>query len=264
MQIVAQYAAMDKRIRMLENEQNMGTMQTRERGYIEARGTFVFFIDSDDTIRPYAIERLYQQQQVADADIVAGGHVYHHCNGKKRDIPAALPFGDTPEATLRSMLRGYFPLAITSKLIRRSLLTDYPYKVFPHMIISEDSCMLYQLVARASRIACVDFPIYDNADNAASSTHQTFTLTHIENILITRIVMCEVCAPYPSLAEDLDRSITFTVLRIYCYRFPKATLQQLFAKYGLTRYGSWWHGWKVLTLRQFVGTFISAIIKRQA
>ena len=124
--------------------------------------------------------------------------------------------------------------------------------------------MLFQLVARAARIACMNSPVYDCTDNEASSTHQTFTLSHVENILTTRRVMCDICASYPSLANDLDRSVTFTVLRLYCYPFPKATLQTIIAQYGLSRYGSWRHGWKVLTLRQFVGTFISAIIKRQA
>ena len=264
MQIVARYAAADPRLRVLENERNMGTMQTRERGYREARGTFVFFLDADDTIRPQAIERLLRRQQATGADIVAGAFVYHKRGGAQRHIPAALPYGDTAEATLRAMLRGDFPLSLCAKLIRRSLLTDHTYQVFPHMIISEDCCMLFQLVARAARIACIDSPVYDCTDNEASSTHQTFTLSHVENILTTRRVMCDICAPYPSLVNDLDRSVTFTVLRLYCHPFPKATLQKLIAQYGLSHYGSWRHGWKVLTLRQFVGTFISAIIKRQA
>lgn len=264
MQIVARYAAADPRLRVLENERNMGTMQTRERGYREAHGTFVFFLDADDTIRPQTIERLLRRQQATDADIVAGAFVYHKRGGAQRHIPAALPYGDTPEATLRAMLRGDFPLSLCAKLIRRSLLTDHTYQVFPHMIISEDCCMLFQLVARAERIACMDSPVYDCTDNESSSTHQTFTLSHVENILTTRRVMCDICASYPSLVNDLDQSITFTVLRLYCHPFPKATLQKLIAQYGLSHYGSWRHGWKVLTLRQFVGTFISAIIKRQA
>ena len=264
MRIVARYASADPRIRVLENERNMGSMQTRERGYREARGTFVFFLDADDTIRPQTIERLLQLQQGTGADIVAGAFVYHKRDGAQRNISAALPFGDTAEATLRAMLRGNFPLSMCAKLIRRSLLTDHAYQVFPHMIISEDCCMLFQLVARAARIACMDSPVYDCTDNEASSTHQTFTLSHVENILTTRRVMCDICAPYPSLANDLDRNITFTVLRLYCYPFPKATLRKLIAQYGLSRYGSWCHGWKVLSLRQFVGTYISALIKRQA
>ena len=63
MKVVAHYAAKDSRIRVLENGQNMGTMKTRERGYREARGLFVFFMDADDTIRPHAIEQLLQKQK---------------------------------------------------------------------------------------------------------------------------------------------------------------------------------------------------------
>ena len=264
MKVVAHYAAKDARIRVLENGQNMGTMKTRERGYREARGLFVFFMDADDTIRPHAIEQLLQKQKETNADIVSGAFVYHKRGGGRFSIPAALPFGYTAEATLRAMLHGDFPLSLCAKLIRRSLLTDHAYQVFPHMVVSEDCCMLFQLVDRAACVACIDSPIYDCTDNEASSTHQTFTLTHIENILTTRKVMCETCAPYPSLAEDLDRNVTFTILRLYCYPFPKETLRKLFEKYGLSRYGTWSHGWEVLSLRQFIGTYISALIKRQA
>ena len=264
MQIVAQYAAKDSRVRVVENPQNMGTMKTRERGYQEARGEFVLFQDSDDTMQPYSIECLLQKQRETDADLVAGTLIFHKREGGTIENRAALPYGNTPEATIKSILKYQFPIGICAKLIRRSLLMDNDYQNFPHMTISEDACFLFQLVSKAKKIACVDKVIVDNRDNPTSVTHKTYTLAQIGNILQAWSVIVKVCEHYPDIAADLDRSVTFTVLRLYCYPFPKATLQKLIAQYGLSRYGSWCHGWKVLTLRQFVGTFISAIIKRQA
>ena len=119
MQSVARYAAADPRLRVLENERNMGTMQTRERGYREAHGTFVFFLDADDTIRPQAIEQLLRQQKGTDADIVAGAFVYHKQGGGRLSaeplcethspFPAHGPYlsGLSPHDYLRGLLHAF-------------------------------------------------------------------------------------------------------------------------------------------------------------
>ena len=93
MKVVAHYAAKDARIRVLENGQNMGTMKTRERGYREARGLFVFFMDADDTIRPHAIEQLLQKQKETNADLVCHGYKRIACDTVLNDISVSEKIG---------------------------------------------------------------------------------------------------------------------------------------------------------------------------
>lgn len=68
--VLARYAANDSRIHVLHQE-NAGPSKARNHGLSQARGSYVWFVDADDTISETALERL--QEQVAlhnEPDIV--------------------------------------------------------------------------------------------------------------------------------------------------------------------------------------------------
>lgn len=54
--IIQDYAARDKRIKTLVNEQNSATLITRKRGVMAATGRYLMFLDSDDYMAPNACE----------------------------------------------------------------------------------------------------------------------------------------------------------------------------------------------------------------
>lgn len=67
--ILEQYAARDKRIRIVMNQQNYGLSYTRNTGINLANGEYICFIDSDDIIDSNFLEVLLQQIQDYNADI---------------------------------------------------------------------------------------------------------------------------------------------------------------------------------------------------
>lgn len=262
MAIVEQYAAKDTRIRVVENAKNSGTMQTRGNGCKEAKGEFIFNLDADDTIRPNALEILMKKQIETNADIVVGGLVFHKANGSVIEYRAKMPSSMAVEDTLHALVREDVPISVCAKLIRRSLLTDNEYRYFPNMVIREDTCLIFQMVFFAKCIAYINEFVYDCADNPNSCTHVRYTILEIENIITSRRLMLDVCKPYPQLMSDLDSVVTFSLLRLYCHPVPKKEIKKLLVKYGLENYATWCHGWKVLTLRRFLSTYISALLKR--
>lgn len=65
-----------KDIRIVSQSQNMGVGHARNRLVDEARGQYLYFIDSDDTIIPNAIELLYDNAIKYRAEIVYGSYEY--------------------------------------------------------------------------------------------------------------------------------------------------------------------------------------------
>ena len=58
--VLKAYAERDLRIQILVNEENRGLSYTRNRGLDVARGKYILFVDSDDMLKPEALEKLYQ------------------------------------------------------------------------------------------------------------------------------------------------------------------------------------------------------------
>ena len=68
-EIMRDYAKKDSRIKIL-SQHNQGISISRNNGIERAQGEYIFFLDSDDTIEPNAIETLYKRAHQTQADIV--------------------------------------------------------------------------------------------------------------------------------------------------------------------------------------------------
>lgn len=68
--ILARYTAGDARIRVMSQE-NAGPSKARNRGLSQARGSYVWFVDADDSIAATALERLKEQVELSnEPDVV--------------------------------------------------------------------------------------------------------------------------------------------------------------------------------------------------
>lgn len=67
-QLCDEYALRDKRVKVIHKE-NGGVSSARNVGIDAARGQFIWFVDSDDYIEEFALEKLYEEQNKEYADI---------------------------------------------------------------------------------------------------------------------------------------------------------------------------------------------------
>ena len=67
--ILADYAARDARVRVIDLKQNSGQGVARNVGFEASRGRYAYFLDSDDMVAPEALEQLVMR---ADADELDG------------------------------------------------------------------------------------------------------------------------------------------------------------------------------------------------
>ena len=53
----------NKKVRIFRNKKNLGSGRTRNLEIKDARGKYIWFVDSDDAVVPNALEKLYNASQ---------------------------------------------------------------------------------------------------------------------------------------------------------------------------------------------------------
>jgi glycosyltransferase involved in cell wall biosynthesis len=75
----------DSRIILIRHEKNQGAYMARYTGLIYATGDYVLFLDSDDTLKPYACKLLSRFIQKTRSDIIQFG--YEEIPGRRKVFP---------------------------------------------------------------------------------------------------------------------------------------------------------------------------------
>lgn len=140
--------------RILHRQKNGGLSAARNTGLNEAKGEFVYFLDSDDYITPNCIESLVEvAKYFPKVEIVQGGIV----NTKGTIIYDSTRF-KTPQlledrkAIYSKLVFGELPVSSWNKLIRRDFLKENSID-FYEGVIHEDVDFLYKLAAHVTSFA---------------------------------------------------------------------------------------------------------------
>lgn len=78
--ICDRFAALDARVQVLHLSENVGLSYARNAGLSKAAGTYVSFMDSDDTIEPTVLQEVYASLEANDADMVVFGLKEDYCD----------------------------------------------------------------------------------------------------------------------------------------------------------------------------------------
>lgn len=145
-------------IRVIHQE-NKGPGGARNTGLEAARGDYVFFVDSDDTIALNALKRLSEEIDRTHADIYTFHMASHDGTGPKTPMKVSICEGsvirlaDHPEALLS------IP-AIWARIWRRDLFTHMDIRFPDRVWIGEDLRTTTKLLASASTIAMLSDTLY--------------------------------------------------------------------------------------------------------
>jgi CDP-glycerol glycerophosphotransferase len=163
-QVAAKLAAESPRVRSLRLERNSGGCSApRNEGIEQARGRYVMFLDSDDTLDRHACLNLLQTAEETGADLVSGVcvRVLHNRSGLIENVPW------WPEmyaerrvldgvAQMPDLLRDTLS---TNKLYRRGLLEEHELR-FPVGFHYEDLLFSAKAYLAADRIALIPQTVY--------------------------------------------------------------------------------------------------------
>ena len=165
-EILTAYALKDSRIRIIHQE-NQGPGKTRNHGLELAAGEYIIFVDSDDYIKPMALESICRAGYAQDADIVLYDGDKFDAVTRKRIrtthflrvdlLPKDLEIvsvQDCPETIFQLTSPGPWSRAVRRELIEREKLC------FSDLKNSEDLFFSYSAMATAERIAFVPQKLY--------------------------------------------------------------------------------------------------------
>ena len=140
-------------IRVIHQE-NQGLGMARNAGVALARGEYVAFLDSDDTIEPDMLQVMYEKAKEGDYDLVMCDVRICYVEENREVVVSTYPREELDLADY--IAHGNNITYSVNKLYRRSLWEENRYE----KMLFEDIALIPSLVTRYPRIAYVPQPFY--------------------------------------------------------------------------------------------------------
>lgn len=163
------------RFRLLKHDRNRGLSAVRNTGLQNAVGDYVFFIDSDDYLKPDSFHYFCDNlEKYPDIDMVVGN--VEKCEEGDtliRDIQEPYLIDDC-NVFFSRMLHHQIYLYAWNKMIRRDLLMEHRI-LFEQGILYEDQSWSYLLFSHLSSVLLLPEVTYVYENNPSSIINTTFT-----------------------------------------------------------------------------------------
>lgn len=188
----------DGRIKVIHKE-NGGAADARIRGVRESAGDYIGFIDGDDTVEPYFLEKLLSNALKYGADIShcgyqiktpSGNTLYFHNTG-------VLKVWDADES-LNELLSGELvEPGLWTKLFKRELFNEIISKdiIDVSIKINEDLLMNFFVFKNAKKTAFEDITPYHYRMRETSATHEKFSVKKAFDPLKVRKIILDNVTP---------------------------------------------------------------------
>ena len=188
--ILHEYSAKDKRIKVISNSINRGQPTSRNKGIMEARGKYIQFVDADDFIEKETTGDLFELAEEKQSDMCYMGMQVHMEDGL--DVKA-----------VPNSIEKYYPSVYRGKELLRIFIENqeffyYTWSVFYRSLFLKENKLLYRelvcgqggnfiprCLCKAERVIVCNKTYYHYRVHAASITH---TATAQKELLFGKIL----------------------------------------------------------------------------
>ena len=179
------HADADPRIKVLQNNHNMGPMVSRMKGVREATGKYIMFCDADDYYASDAVEKMVAAIEKSGDDIVIGGYIEE--GSSKHPIEGSLPKIVHWDRTkmFHDVLRLRQRHSVWGKIYRREVF-GYDYNTFENLSIGEDMVFFYEILSHVKSVSTLNEVVYHYFYNPKSLTRSRLTEARLRQVIQTQ------------------------------------------------------------------------------
>lgn len=139
LEILKEFSKKDGRIKVIDNEKNLGAAFTRNAGMDIAKGKYIYFIDADDYIDEKYLECMVQKIEQKDCDVVLNLSIYSESNGNSAEYkhPSVPEINIEGEFIDKITNINDFPGVLWARLYKKSFLNEHNLRFFD-ICVAED------------------------------------------------------------------------------------------------------------------------------
>ena len=214
--IIDEYKLKDSRIKSIYQE-NSGPHSARNRGISVAKGKYIGFVDSDDSVNDNMFFELYNKAEELEADLVTCNYVNEFDNGRvtntiyniKSDFIKISDCGIS-QFIINEVLTYSIGSEVWSKLFRTSTIREYGIKFESHKeILGEDILFILYYLLYADVVVYINKPLYYHYIRTGSLTNSEISkMSERFMKLIERFI---IKAKEEGLFSDVQKAIPLMV-----------------------------------------------------
>lgn len=170
--ILSEYSGADGRLHVVTFPSQRGVCAARNAGIDAARGEFLGFVDSDDSIRSDFFGLLVSRAVETGCDVVKG---VIECSDFGSGKPVAPPAGMILDDSI-ACEKGFFLRGVMSAIFRRSLVASAGLRFPEDCIIHGEYLFVAKAVLAAPSVEVVKAAVYDYSVRVGSLTNGRYTV----------------------------------------------------------------------------------------
>ncbi len=180
--ICDEYLKKDSRIKVI-HKTNGGLSDARNHGINIATGEYICFVDSDDYVDKYYVEKLYNAIKSKNLKLA-------QCNilnvNNQKDIIEKLGYDDYCIKSGKEIIREQYGkhvvenTVVWNKIYKKELFTDIR---FPIGKIHEDEFVTYKILYTLDKVAIINDYLYNYRENDNSITKKKFNLKRLDCLI---------------------------------------------------------------------------------
>ncbi len=215
LQICNEYAQKDKRFIVISQE-NKGVSSARNKGLSVAKGEYISFMDSDDTVHPSYLQVLYNNIKIENADMSV-------CKWIGSD---QIPPKDKTEIQVWNQKKTFYEYfvnhrmdgSVYAKLYKRDCVADISFD--ENLRIGEDQIFVIQVIERCNKIVFQDISLYTYLIRSTSAMKSTLDSRYWDSVYRAEWLVKEAESKFPDL-QDLFRKEELNIYVVMIIRHIK-------------------------------------------